>query len=351
MAPVSLLAASVASVYIESLLYGILFVLSVASLSILIRRREELINSPVNARVIRQAAIITPMSLAALFLFITNTAHWILGVYRGFQAFVLCDGGTLPTEYLSDMRKPTEIVQISLLMSSLIIGDAMIIYRLWIVWGYTWFVIIFPVGTLVGLAVGIVVSLAMLLPGQDIFDTAAGQWITANCVFTLCTNVYSTGFIAWRIWRATRSAKQYGGSSLMGVMGILIESAALYTAWTILFFVTYHTRSNLQYTFSETYCAIAGIAFMSINVRVGLGWAQRAHNDSSDIASGAGLGPHEREQSFAMGRVAVNITRVVHRDDGSDEPPIKFASDSSLDLRRPRSDSKSDYFTNDPQGS
>ena len=118
--------------------------------------------------------------------------------------------------------------------------------------------------------------------------------------------------------------------------------SALCSVWTILFFVTYHARSNLQYFASETYCAVAGITFMLIHVRVGLGWEQRAHSSneaaSVDLSIATTL-RDSRQHPYGSPRVAVNITRIVQHDDGyeqyeSDVHSIKFApnniSDASL---------------------
>ncbi|KZT02783.1 uncharacterized protein LAESUDRAFT_684617 [Laetiporus sulphureus 93-53] len=331
MSGVPVLSANLATAVMESLFYGIFLVLSFFSMYILQYRRSQVSSLPPNPRATRNMVYLTPMSIAAVCLLITNTAHWIIMVYRLFQAFLYYEKGTQPVEFYKDASQPSEVTQTAVLMISLIIGDAMIIYRLWIVSGYNWYIAIFPSSTLVGLAVctvGSIYELTRSRAGGDIFFAPTGHWITANCVFTLCTNVYSTAMIACKIWHANKEAKRFGGSSLMGVTGILVESAALYTAWTILFFVTYSIQSNLQSTCSETYCAVAGIAFMLINVRVGMGWAQRAHVSPVDMDASR----EAAQESFGMTRrVAINVTRVVHTDDGTGGP-IKFKSSSSLDL-------------------
>ena len=112
------------------------------------------------------------------------------------------------------------------------------------------------------------------------------------------------------------------------------------SVWTILFFVTYHARSNLQYFASETYCAVAGITFMLIHVRVGLGWEQRAHSSnevaSVDLSTATTL-RDSRQHPYGSPRVAVNITRIVQRDDElyeqyeADLNSIKFAPNSVSD--------------------
>ncbi|KAF9806387.1 hypothetical protein IEO21_08680 [Rhodonia placenta] len=332
---VSLLSADLAAICIESLFYGIFLVLSIASLYVLTRRGRETSDPRIGGTTLW--SMITPMSLAAVSLFMTNMAHWIINVYRIFQAFVILDDETERIQFLGDLPQPSDVCKLSVLMASLIIGDMMLVYRLWVVWAYNKVVTFPPLCSLLGLivcAIGALYEISRAYDGESLFASAPGDWITANCVFTLCTNVYSTGFIAWRIWRANKEARRFGGVNLMGVLGILVESAALYTAWTILFFVTFLLQSNLAFFFSDTYSAIAGIAFMLINVRVGMGWAPRATIRSALSAS---IGPFSPGANgpYSMGRLTVNVTKVIHRDDGID-PPIKFASNSDLELPGPR---------------
>ncbi|OBZ73541.1 hypothetical protein A0H81_05882 [Grifola frondosa] len=170
---------------------------------------------------------------------------------------------------------------------------------------------------IVACGVGITYQFTQYFPGENVFVSAAGRWITSDCVFTLCTNVYSTVMIAYRVWKANKAIRRFGGSSLMEVLAIFVESAALYTSWTIFFFASYQSQSNLQFTAVDCWPAMSGIAFMLINVRVGLGWAQRAQ-DPSTVHSGIGPrtgGGGHGEHSYSMRPLAVNITRVVDQED------------------------------------
>jgi len=56
----------------------------------------------------------------------------------------------------------------------------------------------------------------------------------------------------------------------MGALVTLVESAALYTIWNIFYYAAYQCQSELQFVLNQTVPAICGIAFMLINVRVGL---------------------------------------------------------------------------------
>ncbi|KAF7371371.1 hypothetical protein MSAN_00773500 [Mycena sanguinolenta] len=248
----------------------------------------------------------SPIFLGAVMLFVTITAHWILAVDRAFLAFIHPPVDVLA--FYGDLAQTTVVVKTAFIVATLIIGDTLIIHRLWIVWGYNKYVILFPVGTLIGVTVsgvGITYQLTVFQPGESIFLSEAGRWITGEAVFTLCTNVYSTAFIFWQLWnhgRHTETIQRYGGPSLKSVLVILIESAALYTMWTILYLACYRSESNLQYIVVDCWPAVTGISCMLIHVRVGLGWAQMEDERPSTLPG------------TELASVAVNITRVRHTD-------------------------------------
>lgn len=85
------------------------------------------------------------------------------------------------------------------------------------------------------------------------------------------------------------------------------------------FFGTYQAENNVQYVAVDTLCPIAGIAFMMINVRVGLGWAERAHSTLSSGINSRRL-EHSFTQSYGMRPVAVDISKVVQSHDDTGLP-------------------------------
>ena len=92
--------------------------------------------------------------------------------------------------------------------------------------------------------------------------------------------------------------------------------------YVIAFFAAYEANSNLQYTFVDTLCQVAGISFMMINVRVGLGWAATGSN-VSQTSSGAFQSRRNGDQSYVMRPVAVDISTVVYKDDDLSQPGTK----------------------------
>ncbi|TFK23628.1 hypothetical protein FA15DRAFT_705310 [Coprinopsis marcescibilis] len=70
-----------------------------------------------------------------------------------------------------------------------------------------------------------------------------------------------------------QSKTLFGDSKrLKSILVIIVESAAIWTAWSIFVFINYHLQSFLSIFTFDGGPAVAGIAFMLINVRVGLGW-------------------------------------------------------------------------------
>ncbi|KAJ7231769.1 hypothetical protein C8J57DRAFT_1480837 [Mycena rebaudengoi] len=78
------------------------------------------------------------------------------------------------------------------------------------------------------------------------------------------TNIYCTVLIAWRVWTQTRAKK------LMFVVSVLIESAALYTAWTLFTITSSMLNSNIQAFAVGLIAQVIGLANMLIYLRVGL---------------------------------------------------------------------------------
>ncbi|PCH44196.1 hypothetical protein WOLCODRAFT_138818 [Wolfiporia cocos MD-104 SS10] len=327
MAEVGLVSANMATVALESLLYGIFLLLSGVFAYLHINRAA---GESASFGTPRLSRYFTPVFLAALAVMMTATAHWILTVTRFFQAFVLFEHGAVPLLFYSDLAQTTEVVKTAFLIATLIISDVMFVYRLWIVWGYNYYVCIVPIMAVSGLCVsgvGIVYQLSRLSLGNTVFVSQAARWITADYSFTFATNVYSSVLIAWKVWRASRSSSSssYGGGNLMRVLATIVESAGSYTLYVVVFFASYEAGSNLQYTFVDTLCQVAGIAFMMINVRVGLGWAQKAH---ATTTSSTGITSRRNaEQSYAMRPVAVDITRVVHKEDDLGRSVKRVSSD------------------------
>ncbi|THU83765.1 hypothetical protein K435DRAFT_843915 [Dendrothele bispora CBS 962.96] len=329
-----LVSVNLATVAIESFLYGIFFVLGVTGVYLQIDSHRRRAYSPHRNGFKVDLLFKNPMFIGAISISATVTAHWICTVIRLFDAFVNFENGSKPLEFYADLSQLTEVVKTGFLMATLVIGDTMIIYRLWVIWGHNPYVVIFPLMTLVGLTVcgiGITYQFTQYFPGLDVFNSDAGRWITSDCVFTLCTNLYSTVMIALRLWKAEKSladaAIVRSGMGMNDVLVIVVESAAVYTSWNILFFASYQSGSNLQFNAVDCWPEMAGIAFMLINVRAGFRKNQAGtrslsstagNNTSNSVYRNRIAGVHYSTSEHPMLPLSVNISTVTdtNRDTG-----------------------------------
>ncbi|KAK0461851.1 uncharacterized protein EV420DRAFT_1628289 [Desarmillaria tabescens] len=336
---VPLVSVNLATVALESFLYGIFFVLDLTSITLLFVRRSR--RSPNTVVSVMQR----PMFIGAVGLFITITAHWICTVIRLFDAFVTFEDGKQPLEFYANLSHITEVVKTGFLMASLVIGDSMIIYRLWVVWGFNYYVIIFPLLTLAGLTgicckiplrdndfiqmivcgIGITYQFTQYFPGLDVFASEAGRWITCDCIFTLLTNIYSSTMIAWYIWNTHRkSATAVGGTSLMSVLAMFIESATIYTSWTIFFTASYQSKSNLQFTAVDNWPEVAGIAFSLIN-KAGPSYSSAGSSMFRSNARGGSTPAAE----IPLRPLTINISQAMVKDTDEDQNPSEDAGRKS----------------------
>ncbi|KAJ7106612.1 hypothetical protein C8R44DRAFT_987267 [Mycena epipterygia] len=280
MTDISLVAVSMATVVLESLLYGLLLILFSTNLYLRITRyaRPREFAS-------RGELWWNPIVISNIAIFATCTAHWIITVQRFFRAFLGSAGD--PLQFYLDDSQLTSVVSSTLALVAVLIGDAVIIHRLWLVWTRASRVVFVPALSWLGaLACGIVVAylFTQSTPTNNKFLTADGAWVATYWAFTAIVNIYCTAFIAWKIWKTSRATAEVGGGLLMPVFVILIESAAIWTAWAIFFAATYLTGSMLQFLAKDITPVMIGLVNLLVHLRVGLGWSRAEPSDATGPA-------------------------------------------------------------------
>ncbi|KAJ7758466.1 hypothetical protein DFH07DRAFT_1060354, partial [Mycena maculata] len=215
LALVNLLSAAIASLF-----YGMYFVLFCISMYLLVRRCV-LTNGNKYAPVFRSMVVIS-----AVLLFCSVTAHWLVVFYRGVLGLVYFHNGSDPDLFYDDGSQVTDVALDALLAISILIGDFMIIYRLWVVWSHSKLVLVVPMCSLLAL---VVLSILSVLTTESMTETSGNdKLLTPDSVLTLLTNIYCTAMITWKIWRVVRLCEPLNGTSLREFLGIIVESAAIY---------------------------------------------------------------------------------------------------------------------------
>ncbi|KAH9899233.1 hypothetical protein C8Q73DRAFT_815593 [Cubamyces lactineus] len=118
-----------------------------------------------------------------------------------------------------------------------LLGDAMLLYRCWVMWGDARWVIVLPVLSAVAgfiCLLQVVHFVATLSPASPVPPAAVVPLTTAGYVLPLCTNVMATGLLVLKIWWMTRvpadvdHGLQRSHNLANRATAVIIESGLLY---------------------------------------------------------------------------------------------------------------------------
>lgn len=92
-----------------------------------------------------------------------------------------------------------------------------------------------------------------IVPGETVFNPRLTQWIKTFYSIAVVQSALTTGFMAYKIWTTDRLSAQYrtSKSSLLPIVRILVESAALQLFVEVLLLALYVVDYNAQYILLE----------------------------------------------------------------------------------------------------
>ncbi|KAJ7212646.1 hypothetical protein GGX14DRAFT_564397 [Mycena pura] len=251
--------AILAGATIAVFLYGLYVNLFITSTFLLVRRH----------RTDARSLYLSMMFITSCLLFASITATCIMLMMRIFIGFIFWPEG--PGAYFVDQSQRTLTALNIFSLFSILFNDSMMVYRLWVVWSRKKLVMIFPVLTFIGL---IVSAVLIVIENSKASILALVISMTPWFVFTLCTNVYCTSLIAWKIWNATKGdAIPVNGANLRDLVAMFVESSALLTSWALFYAVAHQVADNSQYIGVATLPCIAGIANALLQTRIAMGQA------------------------------------------------------------------------------
>lgn len=223
--------------------------------------------------------------IVALLLFTFATLDVAFLLRHVLDAFIWYKGPGGPKEEFADISYWVNAMKSMDYAVQTGIGDAMLIYRCYIIYGRDWKI----AAGLSALWVGGMITVAFacyieFTLHQNAFLNVGRltPFITSALSITLGLNLIATFMIIYKLWSIRqRSAEVFiasmgnghGGGALMRAMRIMIESGAMYTISVIVFFVVYLASNNAQYGVSDCVVQIIGIAFNLVIIRVQQGRA------------------------------------------------------------------------------
>ncbi|EMD33087.1 hypothetical protein CERSUDRAFT_118144 [Gelatoporia subvermispora B] len=201
-----------------------------------------------------------------------------------YQVFVVAGGNVSRVTTLSYWMNLVQIFDVNV---QPLIGDAMMINRLWVVYGRDWrisapFVLIW-LGNL-GVVIMVVYLSIKSHVSSGFNDSIFTPYLAAMLVLTVVNNVLTTSLIVYRLWTATRITRTYivGQHHLRIFARIVIESGLLCTVTALILLGATVSKSNFDYIVGGSLTQLTGIAFNLIIINVASGTAYG--NDDTSLS-------------------------------------------------------------------
>jgi hypothetical protein len=301
--------AAIFSTTMEAILYGFSVLMFVGTMWTLTYKR-------------RMKEINRPIALVAFMLLILSTAHMIVDIIRIEQGLVTYrdtfPGG--PAAFFADISQITFVVKNIIYTMQTMVGDGMVIYRCYVVWQSVWIVI---VPSLLWFGITVCGSIAVYSvsqvtsEGANIFAKATGQWITAFYAMTLASNLWSSGFLAYRIWSMERNVSAIRTSrrgSMMPIVRVLADAAILYSVTLLSALVCFVEANNGQYVILDMIMPIISIAFYMVIIRMAIKSRNHSYLSTVGVDSETARGT---PQQYRMKPMEVHISQIMHDDNTS----------------------------------
>jgi len=173
---------------------------------------------------------------------------------------------------------------------NMLIGDAVLLYRAWVVWERRWIVVIFNILVWLGTLVASIRIVQLQVnwiqnPADFLILLDMSTWSIVAQSLTMAQTTTATGLIAFRLWKVDRAASTYKESSLLPIVRILVEAGALYTSFMLVNLVLTALINPVVYVILEVSSPIIGITFSLIIVRVGMGLSSESRISTAPLST------------------------------------------------------------------
>ncbi|RDX45908.1 hypothetical protein OH76DRAFT_913596 [Lentinus brumalis] len=265
--PFALDKAQLIALFVNSLLFGAFSVLyAIASWTLLYRNNRT-----------RQHLTVFAVSTG---LWVLSIAYSSLTVHRALKAFSLNarqpDGALV---FYSNISSASAVAKDAIYVTTLLLGDGFLTYRLFIVWNRAWWITVVPILLVLGTAAsgyGACVELitTFVTLGSSFFfgPPTLPPLLATLYSLPVATNLLLTALIAGRItWTLVGTSKRdvlVVSNWHWEVLETVIESAFISSAGLVALLSTYLVDSNAMYICMEAVQPLIGLNFALIILRV-----------------------------------------------------------------------------------
>ncbi|TFK50308.1 hypothetical protein OE88DRAFT_235149 [Heliocybe sulcata] len=265
--------AQIVALFMTCIFYGILLVTTGHCLNILLLKKTR---NTLGHR-IALAATLCMLAIAS-----NDVA---LGLVHVLDAFAYYTGPGGAEAVLGHVSSWINVVKLGNYMLQTTIGDFLLVYRCYVIHNRRRAVIALPIVLWLMFVVTYSLAIYVTANRHAFGSISSGQtpFLTAAIVATLVQNIVTTGMIVYRLWSHERRngdilAECSARHRITRLIGIIIESAAFYTIFTLLTLVTFLTNNNADYAVSDCVVQIIGVSFNLIIIRghgtLSAGWEE-----------------------------------------------------------------------------
>uniref|UniRef100_A0A0W0F5Y6 Uncharacterized protein n=1 Tax=Moniliophthora roreri TaxID=221103 RepID=A0A0W0F5Y6_MONRR len=363
MAGIALDKAEFVGLWVESILYGMNTILFAICIWVLVYYKK------------RSSGLNIPLLATAIFLYIFCTIRIGIDLGRGILAFfTFRNNPEGPLGFYEDISHWTRVLREALYVTNSLVADTLVIYRLYVVWGYNWKITVGPIILLLASSISgyiAVWEITRVASGGSIFAKQVADGATALFALSMGTNVIVTSLIAGRIWyighRASKHLGRQHGVKYSRALVVIVESGALYSVSLFILLILFAMGNDAQiilfnsasqivvslapsspvstYPSTLPLSSFQGIAPTLIIVRVGLGLS--AQDNLATVATSQLRNPAAADSGSARNPEAVRSNTIpmqIHR-------VIEMRTDDDFDLHTRSKDAGSDYKTGSPDDS
>ncbi|KAF5324363.1 hypothetical protein D9619_011107 [Psilocybe cf. subviscida] len=278
--------AGLVSNWCDTMLYGIVIVTYFTCTYVLIKHRGD------------------RNQMATWILIVTSTVQFILSTIYVAVALSNLIEGFVRTEnvpngafiYWINPATKSQVIAKAVYITNSVVGDFILIWRLYMVWGKNLYVCLLPIIiTCCAAVTGYVSDSKLAAISGNVKPTSVFEvlnWILSTWCLSIATQVISTSLIAGRIWWHARH-NPVARSRYMSLIAIIVESGAIYTLSTafLLAFADLKTQAGALIAHMTTQLATIVPTLIIIRVELDRNKAMRTWG-GSDLT--------KKNQSFAL---------------------------------------------------
>ncbi|RDX54211.1 hypothetical protein OH76DRAFT_1342043 [Lentinus brumalis] len=309
--------------WLESFFWGFYTLLFGMSMYVIYQKRREALN------------IFTTVSIVLLY--VLATIHMSLALVRLIQGFIFYRDTITPILYFANISVRLNMAKDYIYITNLVLGDLVVVWRMYVVWGKNPWVVVFPLIMTAGeLISGYGAISQWLLPHPN--PPTMIKWGTSMYVLSMATNILVTAAIASRIWYVTRRTQavmgETGSNRYSRVILLIVESGALIAAAKLIEFTLFKLAPvdglvglNAMYIVYESMPQLTGLVPTAIVYAVNNGFTNKddyytSHEPKSMLVFGSRSGFATATEPTAY--------------DNSSLSTVGFASPSPDDLTKRR---------------